>query len=152
MIYTYKSFFWYLLNFLAPPKLLKSPSCYLSSYLTSWHPLYMNVPDRTLEGMYLLNAILMQWCNFVTLLESLNCVGGGIYRGVYQINGPIHSTQSATQQAHIASVQSTCTPRDPPPLPQISPKARGKYALTAHWRTWRQLYPHSPSWGIVGMD
>jgi hypothetical protein len=40
------------------------------------------VPDRTLGGMYLLEAIMMQWNKFEILLKFLNCIGGGIYRGM----------------------------------------------------------------------
>ena len=35
-----------------------------------WAP---NVPDRTLGGMYLLNAIVMQWCDIMTLLSLFLC-------------------------------------------------------------------------------
>jgi hypothetical protein len=37
-----------------------------------WAP---NVPDRTLGGVYLLSAMIMQWCEMVILLEFQIALG-----------------------------------------------------------------------------
>jgi hypothetical protein len=83
------------------------------------------VPDRTLGGMYLLNAILMQWCNFVILLESLNCVEGVFIEGYIR-----------TSELHDPMISSTlergvCDGYSIPTIPQ-----EGEWGYS--WRQVRQ--------------